>query len=894
MSKASDSGAKPPNNKKFDEQTGDGYGNISSNLLRIKKQIQSARLSSIKEKLKRNEKSLKVNTSQLLKLATSRNGSNNMVSARMDRPLCKLSGCGGHGGLGERDYVNCQDIYPSATTKLPYVEKISPYTTWIFLDKNQRMAEDQSVFGRRQIYYDQYGGETLICSDSEEELAEPEVAKHEFSEGEDQMLWRAFQEHGSTQEVLSILTQIIKATSSEIQDRYKSLLEKYQKEHPKEVESSGKTKVGIVLEKSLDVALDSFDNLFCRRCLVFDCRLHGCSQNLITPGEKQPYSCGPNENKKPCGEQCFLQASKSAKGIPEGPAKKDGISLLYKSGSGPGNVGTATKPDEGISDGKQATASISLDTTVIFKSSVGASTNVESLSRIPSNDNLNKRKVLKDVTITLGGPTMCSEKLQHASKKLKKLSISDVTNVATEGQRNSGSVSSTESMRPYSGSLDENEKKKHVHVSRLTSEFTGYSTTKYAMSGTVASGENNADVRERLANINMHVDLLNQSSNSLESKAEGSSSGCGWRPIEKELYLKGVEIFGKNSCLIARNLLPGLKTCKEVSTYMLGNGNAVLQIASLSPDSCFDDNGKPETSCVDQDMPTRSKIFRRRGKTRKLKYSWKSAGHPSSRKRIADGKIQSIKQYTPCECESMCGKQCSCHSNGTCCEKYCGCSKSCKNRFRGCHCAKSQCRSRQCPCFAAGRECDPDVCRNCWISCGDGSLGEPPARGDGYQCGNMKLLLKQRQRILLSKSNIAGWGAFIKNPVNKNDYLGEYTGELISHREADKRGKIYDRVDSSFLFDLNDQYVLDAYRKGDKLKFANHSKNPNCYAKVMLVAGDHRVGIFAKEHIEASEEIFYDYRYGPDQAPAWARNPECSKRDDSSAPPARARKHQSH
>jgi histone-lysine N-methyltransferase EZH2 len=45
----------------------------------------------------------------------------------------------------------------------------------------------------------------------------------------------------------------------------------------------------------------------------------------------------------------------------------------------------------------------------------------------------------------------------------------------------------------------------------------------------------------------------------------------------------------------------------------------------------------------------------------------------------------------------------------------------------------------------------------------------------------------------------------LQNAVNKNDYLGEYTGELISHREADKRGKIYDRANSSFLFDLNDQ-----------------------------------------------------------------------------------------
>lgn len=53
---------------------------------------------------------------------------------------------------------------------------------------------------------------------------------------------------------------------------------------------------------------------------------------------------------------------------------------------------------------------------------------------------------------------------------------------------------------------------------------------------------------------------------------------------------------------------------------------------------------------------------------------------------------------------------------------------------------------------------------------------------------------------------------FLQNSVSKHEYLGEYTGELISHKEADKRGKIYDRENSSFLFNLNDQARLSLSR----------------------------------------------------------------------------------
>lgn len=50
------------------------------------------------------------------------------------------------------------------------------------------MTEDQSVVGRRRIYYDQNGGEALICSDSEEEAIDEEEEKREFVESEDYIL----------------------------------------------------------------------------------------------------------------------------------------------------------------------------------------------------------------------------------------------------------------------------------------------------------------------------------------------------------------------------------------------------------------------------------------------------------------------------------------------------------------------------------------------------------------------------------------------------------------------------------------------------------------------------------------------------------------------------------
>lgn len=117
--------------------------------------------------------------------------------------------------------------------------------------------------------------------------------------------------------------------------------------------------------------------------------------------------------------------------------------------------------------------------------------------------------------------------------------------------------------------------------------------------------------------------------------------------------------------------------------------------------------------------------------------------------------------------------------------------------------------------------------------------------------------------IVTRRSVIHGNGVFATAPIKKGTRLIQYKGLHRTHQEVDK---VYaDEVDTghTFLFTLNDTYVIDANIEGNDARWINHSCNPNCEAVVDEDDnGDpnkDRIFIEAIRSIKPGEELTYNY-----------------------------------
>ncbi|XP_051492410.1 histone-lysine N-methyltransferase EHMT1 isoform X5 [Apus apus] len=128
-------------------------------------------------------------------------------------------------------------------------------------------------------------------------------------------------------------------------------------------------------------------------------------------------------------------------------------------------------------------------------------------------------------------------------------------------------------------------------------------------------------------------------------------------------------------------------------------------------------------------------------------------------------------------------------------------------------------------------------------------------------CRNRVVQNGLRTRLQLYRTQKMGWGVRTMQDIPLGTFVCEYVGELISDSEADVR------EDDSYLFDLDNKegeaYCIDARFYGNISRFINHLCEPNLIpVRVFMSHQDlrfPRIAFFSTRHIEAGEEIGFDY-----------------------------------
>lgn len=122
---------------------------------------------------------------------------------------------------------------------------------------------------------------------------------------------------------------------------------------------------------------------------------------------------------------------------------------------------------------------------------------------------------------------------------------------------------------------------------------------------------------------------------------------------------------------------------------------------------------------------------------------------------------------------------------------------------------------------------------------------------------------RMTRRLAVRRSPIHGSGVFALRDLAAGESLLEYRGRRLTHAEADERYGDNHHGGHTFLFTLNDHYVIDGADGGNAARWINHSCAPNCQAFLIEArepgSVKDRVVLEALRDIRAGEELTYDY-----------------------------------
>ncbi len=115
---------------------------------------------------------------------------------------------------------------------------------------------------------------------------------------------------------------------------------------------------------------------------------------------------------------------------------------------------------------------------------------------------------------------------------------------------------------------------------------------------------------------------------------------------------------------------------------------------------------------------------------------------------------------------------------------------------------------------------------------------------------------KSEKLYEVRNSPIHGRGVFAIDAIPKGARIIEYKGKRVKWTWAsDAYPDVEGEPTHTFLFEIDDDWVIDANQKGNAARWINHSCNPNCEA----VDEEGRIFIEAIRSIRPGQELGYDY-----------------------------------
>ncbi|CAG8159819.1 unnamed protein product [Penicillium olsonii] len=170
------------------------------------------------------------------------------------------------------------------------------------------------------------------------------------------------------------------------------------------------------------------------------------------------------------------------------------------------------------------------------------------------------------------------------------------------------------------------------------------------------------------------------------------------------------------------------------------------------------------------------------------------------------------------------------------CTEDTGCDENCQNRYMFYECDNGNCR--------LGPECGN---RNFE------GLKHRTKAGGKYNIG-----------VEVIKTADRGYGVRSNRSFEPNQIIVEYTGEILTQLECEKRMRtVYKNNDCYYLMYFDQNMIIDATR-GSIARFVNHACEPNCRMEKWTVAGKPRMALFAGDRgVSTGEELSYDYNFDP-------------------------------